>query len=74
MTFKFQPWPKSKQGCERQIRAILRSYERDYAGGGRFGYDWPTFRMNSPERYERVRELQKLYADLPFRDGTRLPR
>jgi hypothetical protein len=67
-------WPKSKQGCQRQIDAILRSYQRDFAGGGAFGFDWPTFRANSPGRYARVRELQKLFVELPFRDGTRLPR
>jgi hypothetical protein len=65
---------KSKEGCERRINAILRSYMRDFAGGGAFGYDWPTFRLNSPERYAEVRALQNLYIALPFRDGTRLPR
>lgn len=67
-------WPKSKEGCARQIDAILRSYRRDFAGGGAFGFDWPTFRANSPKRYERVRALQTLAVQLPFRDGTRLPR
>lgn len=67
-------WPKTKAGCERQINALIRSYTRDFAGGGAFGYDWPTFRANSPERYARVRALQDLYVELPFRDGTRLPR
>jgi hypothetical protein len=59
--------PKSKQGCERQIYALIRSYRRDFAGGGSFGFDWPTFRLNSSERYARVRELQKLCAELPSR-------
>jgi hypothetical protein len=72
--FKFPDWPKSKQGCVRQVDAILRSYRRDFAGGGAFGYDWPTFRLNSPDRYERVRALQNLWHELPFRDGTRLAR
>ena len=72
--FKFPAWPKSKQGCARQIDAVLRAYRRDFAGGDAFGYDWPTFRLNSPDRYERVRALQKLAIELPFRDGTRLPR
>jgi hypothetical protein len=67
-------WPKSKEGCVRQINAILRSYMLDFSGGGAFGYDWPTFRLNSPERYARVRALQNLWHELPFRDGTRLPR
>jgi hypothetical protein len=67
-------WPKSKAGCEQQIDSLLRAYRRDFAGGGSFGYDWSTFKLNSPERYERVRALQKLWHDLPFNDGTRLPR
>ena len=70
----FPAWPKTKNGCVRQINAVLRSYQRDFSGGGSFGYDWTTFRINSPKRYARVRELQKLCMELPFRDGTRLPR
>ena len=66
--------PKSKEGCQRQIYNLISSYRRDFAGGGMFGYDWPTFRLNSPERYDHVRALQKLWGELPFRDGTRLPR
>lgn len=65
---------RTKQGCERRINALLRSYQRDFAGGGAFGWDWPTFRLNSPERYEEVRALQRLYVELPFRDRTHLPR
>ena len=74
LTFNLPAWPKSKQGCIRQINALLNSYQRDFSGGGAFGWDWPTFRLNSPERHERVRALQKLHAELPFRDGTRLAR
>ena len=51
---EFPAYPKSKQGCARQIDAVLRSYRRDFAGGGVFGYDWPTFQLNSPERYARA--------------------
>lgn len=69
-----KPWPKSKDGCARQINSILRGYRRDFAGGGSFGFDWPTFRINAPERYERVRALQRLSSELQFRDGTREPR
>ena len=71
---EFPAYPKSKQGCARQIDAVLRSYRRDFAGGGAFGYDWPTFQLNSPERYARVRTLRNLWYELPFRDGTRLAR
>lgn len=59
--------PKSKEGCERQINALIRAYQRDFSGGGTFGYDWPTFRINDPTRYERVRTLQNLWRGLPSR-------
>lgn len=59
--------PKSKEGCIRQANAILSGYRRDFAGGGSFGYDWPTFRANSPERYVRICELRALYPTLPSR-------
>ena len=74
MPHTFAPWPKTKEGAARQINALLRAYQRDFAGGGSFGWDWPTFRLNSPDLYERVRALQTLAIELPFRDGTRLPR
>jgi hypothetical protein len=59
--------PKSKEGALRQIDALIRSYRREFAGGGAFGFDWPTLRLNSPERYERIRDLQRAYANLPSR-------
>ena len=69
-----KPWPKSKAGCDRQLNALLNSYFKDYSTGGAYGFDWRTFKINSPERYERARALQDLYCELPFKDGTRLPR
>ena len=74
MVNKMKPWPKSKNGCERQIDSLIRAYRKAFAGGGSFGFDWATMRLNDPETYERIRALQKLYVELPFRDGTRLPR
>ena len=69
-----KPWPKSKEGCSRQIDALIRRYRRDFAGGGAFGFDWPTMCLNAPATYDRIRALQKLNGELPFRDGTRLAR
>ncbi len=63
--------PKSKEGAQRQFDAIVRSYRRDFAGGGSFGFDWPTFRLNSPERYEQVMRLQALWPALPSRRGPK---
>src|SRR5208282_4002027 len=52
---------RTKQGCSRRISALVRAYQRDFAGGGTFGWDWTTFHINQPERYAEVRALQKLY-------------
>lgn len=61
--------PKSRQGCDRQIAALIRSYKRDFAGGGAFGYDMPTFAANSRERYDQVIALQALRDTLPDRQA-----
>ena len=58
-----KPWPKSVAGCERQIWAEINAYRREFSGGGAFGFDLPTFRLNSPERYERIKALQKMGRD-----------
>ncbi len=67
-------WPKTKNGAARQIDQLINAYRRAFAGGGSFGFDWPTMRLNDPDTYERIRALQKLAVELPFRDGTRLAR
>ena len=59
--------PKSKEGALRQYEAVLNSYRRDYAGGGSFGFDWTTMRLNSPERYDRLQHLSSLLKTLPSR-------
>lgn len=59
--------PKSKEGALRQYDALIRSYRRDFAGGGSFGFDWPTMRLNSPERFARARELSAMFQTLPSR-------
>jgi hypothetical protein len=55
-------YPKSRAGALRQIDILLNRYQRDFAGGGTFGFDWPTLRMNAPETFERIRQLQKDFA------------
>ena len=59
--------PKSKEGALRQYDANLNAYRRDFAGGGSFGFDWPTMRLNAPERYERAQHLASLFKTLPSR-------
>ena len=59
--------PKSREGAERQYDALIRAYRRDFAGGGAFGFDWPTFAANAPEQYARARELIRLAKSLPSR-------
>ena len=57
--------PKTKRGAIRQQHALIRAYTRDYAGGGLFGWDWPTLRSNRPETYDRLRALAAIYPTLP---------
>ena len=61
--------PKSKEGAMRQYDANLNAYRRDFAGGGSFGFDWATMRLNSPDRYERARHLSALFKTLPSRSN-----
>ena len=57
--------PKSKRGANRQYSAILRAYKTVYAGGGAFGWDWPTLRCNWPEGYAKLQALKAVYYGLP---------
>lgn len=59
--------PHSREGALRAYDATLRRYMRDYAGGGAYGYDWPTMRAQAPETYARLRELIVLARTLPSR-------
>lgn len=47
--------PRSVAGARRQYNAVVRVYRRAYAGGGQFGFDWPTFRVNWSEGYAVAR-------------------
>jgi hypothetical protein len=55
-------YPKSYRGAMQQIDRLIRRYRRNYAAGGQFGFDWPTMRLNEPELYQRIRDLQKDFA------------
>lgn len=57
--------PRTRAGAVRQYGAIVRTYKRAFAGGGLFGWDWPTFRMNWPEGHARAWHLYKLAEALP---------
>ncbi len=57
--------PKTKRGADRCYDTVMRAYRRTYAGGGIFGFDWPTFRLNAPEAFAFVREMQRAYDRLP---------
>jgi hypothetical protein len=63
----FPPLPKSKEGARRQYDKLVLSYAKDFAGGGMFGFDWPTFRLNCPDRYMRAQLLGRLFKLLPSR-------
>ena len=62
--------PKSKEGALRQYDANLNAYRRDFAGGGSFGFDWPTMRLNAPDRFERAQKLAALFKTLPSRHNA----
>jgi hypothetical protein len=62
MTYKT---PKTKRGAIRQRDSIISAYKRTYAGGGAFGYDWPTFRVQAPDAYAHLKHMQTLFASLP---------
>jgi len=53
--------PRTPAGCDRQYRAVFNAYALAFAGGGAFGYDWPTLRINWPEGYGKLRELEAWY-------------
>lgn len=58
---------RSKEGAARAYDATLRAYMRRGAGGGMFGFDWPTMRVLEPETYTRLRDLATLARTLPSR-------
>lgn len=57
--------PKTKRGAWRQYDAIWNAYRRAYAGGGMFGFDWPTFRVNWPEAYDHIQKMKEAFPSLP---------
>lgn len=57
--------PRTQRGADRQYNAILRAYIASQDGGGAFGYDWPTFRLNWPEGAQRAADLITLRRKLP---------
>jgi hypothetical protein len=57
--------PKSKRGARRQYDALMRKYRRDYAGGGSFGFDWPTLRANAPQLYAHLHAMNAAFRYLP---------
>ena len=57
--------PKSKRGAWRQYDAIIRQYQRDFAGGGLFGWDMPTLRINAPDKYNHIMAMKEIFSSLP---------
>lgn len=62
---------RTKQGAIRRYNALLNRYRRDFAGGGMFGCDWPTLRLNSPSTYTELRQIKANFATLPDRKGVK---
>ena len=65
MNTRIYAMPKSKRGARRQYNAEIRRYQRDFAGGGMFGWDWPTLNANRPELYAHLRHVNATYRTLP---------
>lgn len=57
--------PRTKRGANRQYAAILRAYKAAFDGGGAFGWDWPTFRSNWPEGWQKCQDIKAVYYSLP---------
>lgn len=57
--------PKTRRGARKQADALINQYRRAFSGGGSFGFDWPTFRMNSPDVYNHLEAIRKVYSHLP---------
>ena len=62
---------KTKQGAIRRYDAILRKYRRDFDGGGMFGMDWPTLRLNAPDAYAELQDIRAKFDSLPDRRTTK---
>lgn len=57
--------PRTKRGANRQYSAILRAYRTAFNGGGSFGWDWPTLRLNWPKGFVKLQSLKSIYYNLP---------
>jgi hypothetical protein len=60
---------RTREGAARRYNALLRAYRIAFAGGGMFGFDWPTLRANDPVTYRKLRILGRLSNTLPSRAG-----
>lgn len=58
---------RTKEGATRRYESRLRQYMRDFAGGGSFGFDWPTMRLNAPGTYAELRQILDIFPTLPSR-------
>ena len=54
---------RTVQGAVRQYNAALRAYQTRFAGGGAFGWDWPTLRMNCTETYDFLTALRATWSN-----------
>lgn len=57
--------PRSKRGANLRYSAVLRAYKTAFAGGGAFGWDWPTLRLNWPDGFSYLQRLKAIYYRLP---------
>lgn len=58
---------RTKEGALRQYDTVYNRYVDAFAGGGMYGWDWSTMRLNDPDAYYTLRGLLHLAAILPSR-------
>lgn len=47
----------------KRYNKIFTQYQLDYAGGGQFGFDWPTIKLNRPETYWELKKMLEIMRD-----------
>jgi len=56
---------RTRRGADRRYRSVINSYKRAFAGGGAFGFDVPTLRLNDEASYLEIRALASIIDHLP---------
>jgi len=55
---------KSKRGAIRRYNTIINQCYKDAKGGAQYGIDMPTIRVLWPDRYDEIKQLSAIFANL----------